>query len=327
MQISKVILGCMSYGSKVWQEWVLEDEETILAIMKAAYDAGIRTFDTANVYSSGISEQLIAKFIKKFEIPREKLVIISKVFFPTGTAGKPFPFDFATTPDYINERGLSRKNILATVAGSVERLETYIDVLLIHRYDPTVPDTEIMESLDHVVKSGQVRYIGASTMKTYQFVRLQHVAESHGWTKFIAMENYYNLLYREEEREMIPYCQESGVGLIPWSPVARGILTRPWGEESERSNTDMYNSYLGLGDSSNAAQKKIVDRVEKIAKERGVAMATVATAWVISKGCNPIVGISSIKRIHDIAVAVQFKLTDEEIKLLEEPYIPVSPIE
>lgn len=322
LQISKIILGCMSFGSKEWQEWIEDDEEKIMAIMKAAYDAGIRTFDTANAYSFGLSETLIGKFIKKFNIPRENLVIISKCFLYTGQSGRAMIPDLETNPKYMNQWGLSRANILNSVADSVKRLGTHIDLLLIHRFDPNVPATEIMKALHDVVESGQVRYIGASTMKAYQFIQLQHTAEKHNWTKFVAMENYYNLLYREEEREMIPYCKETGVGLIPWSPVARGVLTRPWGEESERSKTDNYMNAIGLK-KTDGFHKEVVDRVEKIAKERGVGMAAIATAWVIAKGCSPIVGISSVKRIADSVAASQIKLTDEEIKFLEEPYSPV----
>lgn len=312
----------MSYGTKIWQPWVEDNEEIIMATMKAAYDAGIRTFDTANIYSSGVSEILIAKFIKKFNIPREKLVIISKCFGYTGNPTKPYDMGFTTNIECVNQWGLSRKNILASVAGSVERLGTYIDVLLIHRYDSNTPNTEIMEALHDTIKSGQVRYIGASSMRAHEFIDLQNTAEKHNWTKFIAMENYYNLVYREEENEMIPYCNKTGVGLIPWSPIARGLLARPWGQETMRSKTDKYIQVIGLTDTKNAEQE-ITNRVEKVAKDRGVAMATVATAWTIVKGCCPIVGISSVERIHDIVAAVKFKLSEEELKYLEEAYIPI----
>lgn len=312
----------MSFGSKEWQQWIEDDEEKIMTIMKAAYDAGIRTFDTANAYSFGLSEILIGKFIKKYNISRETLVIISKCFLYIGQNGSTIIPDLETNFKYMNQWGLSRANILNSVADSVKRLGTHIDLLLIHRFDPNVPATEIMKALNDVVESGQVRYIGASTMKAYQFIQLQHTAEKHNWTKFVAMENYYNLLYREEEREMIPYCNETGVGLIPWSPVARGVLTRPWGEESERSKTDDYLNAIGLN-KAEGFRKEIVDRVEKIAKDKGVSMAAIATAWVIAKGGSPIVGISSVKRISDTVTAAQIKLTEEEIKLLEEPYFPV----
>ena len=319
LQVSKIILGCMSYGSKGWAPWVEDDEEKIMEVMKAAYDAGIRTFDTANVYSGGLSEILVGKFLKRYNIPREKMVIISKAFAYTGDPKSSMRSHDLTSVEYLNQFGLSRKNILESVKNSCERLGTYIDVLLIHRFDPNTPKTEIMEALHDVVKSGQVRYIGASTMKAYQFIELQHVAETHNWTKFICMENYYNLLYREEEREMIPYCNETGVGLIPWSPVAAGVLTRPFMEKTDRSEKDIFQGMFGLKDNAN---KIIVDRVEKISKDRGVAMATVACAWVISKGCSPIVGLSKPERIPDIVAAVKFKLTEEETKSLEEVYVP-----
>lgn len=310
----------MSYGSKAWAGWVEDDEEQIMTVMKAAYDAGIRTFDTANVYSGGLSEHLVAKFLKKFSIPREKLVIISKVFFYTGSPDVAFKSQDMSSVEYLNQHGLSRKNILESVKKSCERLDTYIDVLLIHRLDHDTPKTEIMEALHDVVKSGQVRYIGASTMKAYEFIQLQHIAEINRWTKFIVMENYYNLLYREEEREMIPYCKETGVGLIPWSPLARGVLARPWAEKSIRGETDTTFKHLGLN--GNDADKKILERVEKVALDRQVAMATVAIAWTLNKGCAPIVGISKVSRIPDIVAALGFNLSKEELRYLEEAYTP-----
>ena len=319
LQISKVILGCMSYGSKDWAGWVEDDEDKVLTVMKAAYDAGIRTFDTANVYSGGLSERLVRKFMERYSIPREKMVIISKTYFLTGDPKSGLLSQDLTSVEYLNQFGLSRKNILESVKNSCERLGTYIDVLLIHRLDRSVPKTEIMEALHDVVKSNQVRYIGASTMMAYEFIQLQNVAETHNWTKFICMENYYNLLYREEEREMIPYCNETGVGLIPWSPVARGVLTRPFLAKSDRSEKDPIQGMLGLSDNRH---KEIVDRVEKLAKDRGVAMATVATAWTIAKGCSPIVGISKVERIADLVAAVKFKLSEDEMTYLEENYVP-----
>lgn len=308
----------MSYGSSQWAGWVEGDEEKCLTVMKAAYDAGIRTFDTANAYSGGASEQLVGKFIKKFNIPREKLVIISKVFFLTGSPDTKFRSEDLSSIEYLNQWGLSRKNVLESVKNSCDRLGTYIDVLLIHRLDRNTPKTEIMEALHDVVKSGQVRYIGASSMKAFEFIQLQHIAEINRWTKFIAMENYYNLLYREEEREMNAFCNDTGVGLIPWSPLARGLLSRPWGEQTLRSESDLVLGRLGL--KTNEENKVIVGRVEKVAKDRGVSMATVATAWVLSKGCSPIIGISKVERIADAIEALKFKLTEEEIKYLEEYY-------
>lgn len=308
----------MSYGSKKWAPWVEDDEEKIFTVMKAAYDAGVRTFDTANVYSGGLSEILVNKFIKRYDIPREKLVIISKCHFYTGDPESAVRSQDLESVEYLNQFGLSRRNIIDSVAQSVERLGTYIDVLLIHRYDPTSPPEETMEALHDVVKSGSVRYIGASSMRAYQFVQLQNIAESRHWTKFIAMENLYNLAYREEEREMIPYCNETGVGLIPWSPISQGTLARPWGTSTVRSESK-HGGYAEVHPST----KEIVNRVETVAKEHDVSMATVAIAWTIAKGTNPIVGVSNVKYLNDAVAGVKLKLTEKEIQYLEEPYTPL----
>ncbi|GME83913.1 unnamed protein product [Ambrosiozyma monospora] len=310
----------MSFGKKSWSDWVIEDKEKVFAILKKAYDEGIRTYDTADMYSAGYSEVLLGEFIKKYNIKRDKIVILSKCFFPLLE-------DKNATPEgheFINFRGLSRKHILDAVNASVERLGTYIDVLQIHRFDPETPIEETMEALHDVVKSGLTRYIGASSMKCYQFVMMQSVAEKRGWTKFISMQNYYNLLNREEEREMIEYCKLTGVGLIPWSPNARGILTRPLNVEAgetSRIKTDQFLHHLGLGNLS-VADKSIIDRVEKLAKSHGVSMAAIATAYVLSKDANPIVGFSKPERIDDAVAALKLKLSDEDIKYLEEPYVP-----
>ncbi|ANB12836.1 aldo-keto reductase superfamily protein [Sugiyamaella lignohabitans] len=308
----------MSYGKKAWNKWVIEDEELIFSLMKQAYDAGIRTFDTADVYSNGYSEILIGKFIKKYNIPRETLVILTKCYSRAATD----PSIESTELNWINRWGLSRKHILDAVAGSVERLGTYIDVYQIHRYDPETPKEEIMEALHDVVKSGQVRYIGASSMRAIEFVQLQQVAEKNNWTKFISMQNFYNLIYREEEREMIPYCKENGVGLIPWSPIARGMLARPLGVDSERANTDLRFGHLRIGQFE--SDKEIIGRVEELAKKRGISMAQVSIAWTLAKGTCPIVGLSKPERIQEAVEAVKIKLTDEEISYLEEAYAPHS---
>ncbi|KAL2316503.1 Aryl-alcohol dehydrogenase [Schizosaccharomyces pombe] len=329
LKVSKVILGCMSFGKKeYWEDWVLEDEDEVFKIMKAAYDSGIRTFDTANTYSAGVSEELVGKFIRKYEIPRSSIVILSKCYFPVRKdLMKIFEniasrgVHFLDSPELANQCGLSRKHIFDAVEDSVKRLGTYIDVLQIHRYDPHVSAEEVMHALNDVVESGKVRYIGASTMRCYQFIELQNTAEKHGWHKFISMQNYHNLLYREEEREMIPYCQKTGVGLIPWSPLAKGILARPAvaNEETVRSKTDFYMKRLKFGVNYNP----IVSRVEELAKKHNVSMATVATAWSLHKGDYPIVGISKVERLQDALDAVTLKLSEEDIKYLEEPYCPV----
>lgn len=310
----------MSYGSKTWMPWVIENKDLVMELMKTAYDAGIRTFDTANVYSGGLSEELVREFIEKYNIPREKLVIISKAFALTGSPNEPFMSQDIMSGEYLNQWGLSRKSLFESVKQSTERLGTYIDVLLVHRLDGMTPKAEIMSTLNDIVKSGQARYIGASTMKAYEFLQCQNIAEKNGWAQFIAMENRYNLMYREEEREMIPLCNDTGVGLIPYSGLASGALGRTWSENSERAQTDAGFAIFGL--KTNQENKTIVDRVEAISKDRQVSMATVALAWTIQKGCSPIVGISKVERIPDIVAAVKFKLTEKEIKSLESLYTP-----
>ncbi|ANB13220.1 aldo-keto reductase superfamily protein [Sugiyamaella lignohabitans] len=306
----------MSYGKKSWNEWVLEDEELVFSLMKKAYDVGIRTFDTADMYSDGHSEILVGKFLKKYNIPRSTIVILSKCYNKCDSD----PSIENTELNWINRWGLSRKHIFDAVEDSVKRLGTYIDVLQIHRLDRETSKEEIMEALHDVVKSGQVRYIGASSMRATEFAQLQFIAEKHNWTKFISMQNFYNLVYREEEREMIPYCKETGVGLIPWSPVARGVLARPVGEGSLRSSTDKFAKFLKLGHAKE--DQEIINRVEEVAKKRGISMAQVAIAWTLSKGTAPIVGFNKLERIDEAVEAISIKLTDEEISYLEEPYIP-----
>lgn len=309
----------MSYGSKTWQNWVVEDEETIFGLLKTAYDAGIRTWDTADLYSHGESERLIGKFLKQYNIPRSTVTILSKVFFPMPVAGQPFD-----EPTMINRFGLSRKHIMDAVDESVERLGTYIDVYQIHRLDWTVNKVEIMEALNDCVRSGKVRYLGASSMLATEFAQLQFIAEQRGLTKFISMQNFYNLIHREEEREMIPFCNETGVGIIPWSPIARGLLARPLDKTSERQTAESYAfDMLKLG--QQPGDKEVIQRVEEIAQKRNVAMAIVAIAWVLSKGACPIVGFSKPERIHEAVEAVKFKLTADEISYLEEPYKPHEP--
>ncbi|OWB79054.1 aryl-alcohol dehydrogenase (NAD+) activity protein [[Candida] boidinii] len=326
LKVSKVIVGCMSFGLKSWADWIIEDEEEVFRILKKCYDSGIRTFDTADVYSNGHSEVLLGKFIKKYNIKRDRIVILSKLFFPVGSFPPGSAKANTISPyEFVNSKGLSRKHILDAVANSVKRLDTYIDVLQIHRFDPTTPIEETMSALHDTVKSGQVRYIGASTMKTYQFVMMQSIAEQNHWTKFISMQNCYNLLYREEEREMNQYCKETGVSIIPWSPNARGLLTRPISKnigDTSRASNDKRLNPENIPDSD----KAIIARVEEVAKSKNVSMASVATAWVLHKGGYPIVGFSKPERVDDALVALSLSLTDDEIKYLEEPYIPQYPI-
>lgn len=320
LKISKIILGAMSYGKKSWRDWVLEDEETVMGLMKKAYDQGIRTFDTADMYSNGESERMVGRFLTKYNINRSTIVILSKCFHKT--ADDPKLED--NNMNWINRQGLSRKHIMDSVENSTTRLGTYIDVLQIHRYDKDTPKEEVMEALHDVIKSGKVRYIGASSMKAVEFAQLQFVAEKNSWTKFISMQNFYNLVYREEEREMIPFCDETGVGIIPWSPIARGVLARPAGESSLREKTDPLLTRQNFkGDD---ASLEIIKRVEKVAQNHGVSMAMVATAWVLSKGAAPIVGFNKPERIDEAIGALKLKLSNQDIKHLEEPYLP-RPIE
>lgn len=328
LSISKLIVGCMSYGSKKWADWVIEDKQEVFKILKTCYDAGLRTYDTADVYSNGVSEKLLGEFLKEYNIPRQRVVILTKVFCPIDESNPGAQFfgpEFQNDADWGNSKGLSRRYIFDAVKKSVERLGTYIDVYQIHRLDRETPKKEIMRALNDVVLEGYTRYIGASTMRAVEFAELQFIAEQNGWFKFISMQNFYNLIYREEEREMIPFCQESSlgkVGCIPWSPIARGVLARPYGAAGNRGGeNDPYIKIFGLGD-ENSPDKQIIDRTEEIAKKHGVAMATVATAWVISKGHSPIVGINKVERVADCLKALELKLSAEEIEYLEAPYSP-----
>lgn len=329
LYVSNIIVGCMSFGHKEWADWVISDEEEVFSILKKCYDSGLRTFDTANVYSNGYSEVLLGKFIKKFDIPRDKIVILSKVFMAMDASKPGFRLPAGEVPnELLNLRGLLRKHIMDSVAASVERLGTYIDVLQIHRLDPEVPKHEIMKALNDTVEQGHTRYIGASSMRAVEFAELQFTAERNGWFKFISMQNYYNLLYREEEREMIPFCKKLVLGsvtCIPWSPIARGLLSRPLEAQSDlgssRGATDVVFQRLGLK-SLSEADSEIIKRVEEVAKKHRVSMAIVATAWVLSKGHAPIVGINSVERVEDILKSFDVKLSEEEIGYLEEPYVP-----
>ncbi|KAH3687167.1 hypothetical protein WICPIJ_001852, partial [Wickerhamomyces pijperi] len=300
-----------------------EDEEKIFAILKKAYDLGLRTYDTADFYSNGYSEIILGKFLKKFAIKRDKVVILTKGFFPidedldirhTGLGPN------VSALDVVNSKGLSRKHIIDAIEGSVKRLGTYIDVYQIHRLDDT-PKKEIMRALNDVVERGLTRYIGASSMRASDFVELQFVAEMNGWHKFISMQNYYNLLYREEEREMIHFCNRTNVGLIPWSPQARGILARPADQSTDRIKSDPTFKSLGL-DKLNDTDKEIIKRVQEIADKRQVSMSNVATAWVLSKGTTPIIGFNSVARVVEALEASKIQLTKQETDYLEEPYQP-----
>ncbi|KAF2130524.1 Aldo/keto reductase [Dothidotthia symphoricarpi CBS 119687] len=323
LKVSKVIYGTMSLGTSEWQKWVLNEEES-LPLLEHAYKCGINTWDTADVYSHGASERIVGKALKQYNIPRSKVVILSKCYFGVVESQPGLPIASCNTNDgdMVNQVGLSRKHIFDAVERSVERLGTYIDVLQIHRLDRDTPREEIMKALNDVIEKGWVRYIGASSMAAWEFATLQHIAEKNNWHKFVSMQNYYNLIYREEEREMIPYCQDTGVGLIPWSPIARGALTRPWSDRSSsRAQTDKPLTAL-IYSRENKIDETIVGRVEEIAKKHGVSMACIATAWCVKKGVVPIIGLSSKERIEEAVQNVLFKLSDEDASYLEEAYMP-----
>ncbi|KDQ07837.1 hypothetical protein BOTBODRAFT_180403 [Botryobasidium botryosum FD-172 SS1] len=323
LKVSKIILGTMQYGSPQWQGWVLGEEEGIKHI-KHAYDMGIQTFDTANVYSNGLSEVILGKTIKQYNIPREEIVVFSVVSRE--------PEDLwlqGVDPDeigYINQHGLSRKHIFDSVKASLKRLQLeYIDVLQCHRFDYGTPIEETMRALHDVVQAGYVRYIGMSSCYAYQFHAMQNYAITNNLTPFISMQNQYNLLYREEEREMLPTMKLFGVGGIPWSSLGRGLLTRPFKAHSKRAEKDPH-----MNGFHNDNDEHIIKRVEEIANKKGISMAQVSIAWLLSKEevAAPIIGTTSLENLDDIinylisAEGVNVMLTPEEIEYLEEPYVP-----
>ena len=309
LKVSELCLGCMSYGdaSRGGHGWVL-DEETSRPLFRQAIEAGINFFDTANVYSNGSSEEFTGRALKEYG-RRDELVVATKV---AGAMGKG-----------PNQSGLSRKAIMQEIDNSLRRLGTdYIDLYQIHRLDPATPMEEILESLHDVVKSGKVRYIGASSMYAWQFAKMLQLANRHGWTRFVSMQNHMNLLYREEEREMLPLCIEEGIGVIPWSPLARGRLTRPWDEATERSQSDQFGSMLYARTAE--PDRKVVDAVSEIATERALPRAQVALAWLLTKTgvTAPIVGATKAAHLSDAIAALEVRLTADEIARLEAPYVP-----
>ncbi len=307
LQVSKLSLGCMSYGvsDKGTHSWTL-DEAASRPFIEQSLEAGINFFDTANVYSAGSSEEILGRAIADMA-DREDLVVATKV---CGQMRKT-----------RNGSGLSRKAIMHEVDASLKRLDMdYIDLYQIHRWDHRTPIDETMQALDDVVRSGKVRYIGASSMYAWQFSKAQYTAELNGWTKFVSMQPHYNLLNREEEREMLPLCADQGVGVIPWSPMARGMLTRDWGTETDRSETDEFGKTLY----TDASDRAIVDRVKEVAAARGVPRAQIALAWVMNNPTvtAPIIGATKPHHISDAVDSLDITLTDEEVSLLEEPYVP-----
>ncbi|MEX5488078.1 aryl-alcohol dehydrogenase-like predicted oxidoreductase [Pseudomonas sp. URMO17WK12:I10] len=314
LDISRLCLGCMTFGEPDagTHPWTL-GEEASRPIIRHAVEQGINFFDTANSYSAGTSEVILGKLLKEFT-RRDETVIATKVFYPANM------WQGVSRP---NEQGLSRKAIMTSIDASLSRLGTdYVDLYQIHRWDYTTPIEETMEALNDVVRAGKARYIGASSMYAWQFAKAQQVAASNGWSRFVSMQNFLNLLYREEEREMIPLCLDQGVGLMPWSPMARGRLTRPNGQQTERTRTDL--SGQSFFENSEEQDGRVIDVVEQIAQERGVPMAQVALAWVLGKQgvSSPIVGASKPAHLDDALAAIDLHLTAEETARLEAPYVP-----
>jgi len=309
LKVSRICLGTMTYGSKKWREWVLEEAESRPFIQRAL-EAGINFFDTADAYSTGVSEEILGRALKDFGPSRDRLVIATKVFNPMG--------------DDPNQCGLSRKHIRHAIDDSLRRLKTdYVDLYQIHRFDPHTPMEETLEALNEVVRAGKVLYIGASSMFAWQFAQMLAISDGNGWARFVTMQNHYNLLYREEEREMNPLCASEGVGLIPWSPLARGLLAGSRKANTVRSKTDPFSTTL-YGKETSAADQRVVDRLEEISRERGTPPAQVALAWLLHKPglVAPIVGASKPHHLDDAVASVGVKLSAEEIARLEEPYIP-----
>lgn len=309
LEVSALTLGCMSFGEPLrgTHPWSLPEEES-RPFIKRALEAGITTFDTANMYSLGSSEEIVGRALADFAT-RDEVVIATKVFMRM----RPGP----------NGGGLSRAHIMSSIDDSLRRLGTdYVDLYQIHRWDATVPIEETMEALHDLVRAGKVRYIGASSMYAWQFAKAQYTADLHGWTRFVSMQDHYNLLNREEEREMHPFCLDQGVGVLPWSPLARGTLTRPWGETTARTSGDPVIGSLYAA--TEEADKRVVDAVGRVAEARGVPRAQIALAWVLQRPVvsSPIVGTTKPHHLEDALAALDITLTADEVAALEEPYVP-----
>ncbi len=309
LKVSRICLGMMTYGSPAWRDWVLGEADS-RPIVKRAFDLGINFFDTADMYSLGVSEEVTGKLLKEFA-RREDYVLATKVYMPM-SAG-------------VNDRGLSRKHIMEAIDNSLRRLGSdYVDLYQIHRWDYATPIEETLEALHDVVKAGKARYIGASSMFAWQFAKAQYTADLHGWTRFVSMQNHMNAVYREEEREMLPLCIDQGVGVIPWSPLARGFLAgnrkRDEPRPTTRAKSDDFARDMYFAD----ADFDVVDQVVAIAQARGVTPAQIALAWLLHKPgvTSPIIGASKMQHLEEAAAAVAIQLSDEEIKQIEEPYIP-----
>ncbi len=309
VKVSRICLGAMTYGDPAWRKWILSEEQG-RPFIKRALERGVNFFDTADMYSRGASEEVLGRAIRDFA-KRDDVVIATKAYYPMS--------------DAPNDRGLSRKHLLTSIDASLRRLGTdYVDLYQIHRYDPETPIEETLRALDDIVRSGKARYLGASSMASWQFARALYLADRHGWTRFVSMQNHYNLVYREEEREMMPLCREEGIGAIPWSPLARGFLAgnRRAADkgDTERARTDDFAHRLYYTDSD----FKIVDRVVEVARRRGVSPAQIALAWLLhQEGVTaPIVGATKMEQLDQAIDAVDISLSEDERRELEELYQP-----
>jgi 1-deoxyxylulose-5-phosphate synthase len=310
LKVSRLCLGMMTYGSSTWRNWVLEEKQA-LPFVKRALEAGINFFDTADVYSLGASEEVLGNTLRTCGVKRESVVIGTKVFNPMS--------------DEVNDQGLSRKHIMDSIDRSLQRLKMeYVDLYQIHRWDYSTPIEETMEALNDVVRSGKARYIGASSMFAWQFATAQHTADLNGWRRFVSMQNHYNLVYREEEREMIPLCIDQGIGLIPWSPMARGFFggnrNKQGGGETVRAENDTFARELYY----RPEDFTVAERAWEVAKSLNVSASQIALAWILSKPfvSAPIIGASKLEHLDQAITAMEIKLEPEMIKLLEEPYVP-----
>jgi len=310
LKVSRICLGMMSYGTQAERAWHL-DEAAAEPIVKAAADGGITFFDTADTYSGGVSEQITGRLLSRIFTSREDFVLATKVYFPMGTGP--------------NDRGLSRKHVLAAIDASLQRLGTdYVDLYQIHRWDYQTPIEETMAALHEVIRAGKARYLGASSMFAWQFAKAQNLAGCHGWTRFASMQNHYNLIYREEEREMLPLCADQGVGVLPYSPLARGVLAGNRSRQGERRTARAGNDPLSNERYHSPDDFDVVDRLAEVAAGRGAPPAQVALAWLLSRPAvtAPILGATRLGHISDALAAVELTLTEEEVRRLEEPYLP-----
>ena len=309
LKVSRICLGTMTYGSSKWREWVL-DEEASRPLLKQALEAGINFFDTADMYSLGGSEEVLGRALKDFGPARDKIIIATKVFYPVG--------------DDPNQRGLSRKHIMHAVDASLRRLGTdYIDLYYIHRFDPDTPIEESIEALHDLVRAGKVLYLGGSSMPAWRFAKMLSTAEARGWTRFVAMQNHYNLIYREEEREMIPLCLDERIGILPWSPLARGLLAGKRKSETTRARTDIYRKEI-YGEEMSEPDAGVIARLETVASAEGAAPAQIALAWLLQRPgvVAPVIGASKPHHLEDALAALNIRLSPETIAKLEEAYVP-----